>query len=225
MGGAVGAMGALRAAIAEHAPKAVFLAYPNNPTGNAFARADVLEILRSAPGLVVLDEAYAPFADDSFMPELADFPNLLVMRTLSKLGLAGLRLGFLAGHPAWIEQLDKLRLPYNINVLTQLTAEFALSRHAVFDAQVARIRRDRELMAARLRALPLRVFPSQANFLTFRVLEKSADEIFQALRDGGVLIKNLSPAGGLLRGCLRATVGTSEENQLFMEVLTAALRP
>ncbi len=218
-------MEAMRVAIAGLAPKIIFLAYPNNPTGNAFASEDVLEILRIAPGLVVLDEAYAPFADGTFMPRLDDYPNLLVMRTLSKLGLAGLRLGFLFGHPAWIGQLDKLRLPYNINVLTQLTAEFALSKQAVFDGQVGRIRRDREQVAACLRELPVKVFPSQANFLTFRVLEKNADEVFAALREAGVLIKNLNPAAGLLRGCLRVTVGTSEENQIFMEAMTAALKP
>lgn len=216
---------AMRAAIIEHQPKVIFLAYPNNPTGNAFAIDDVLEILRIAPGLVVVDEAYAPFADDTFMPRLDDFPNLLVMRTLSKLGLAGLRLGFLVGHPSWIGQLDKLRLPYNINVLTQLTAEFALSKPAVFDEQVRQIREDREQVAAYLRTLPVQVFPSQANFLTFRVLGKNADEVFASLRDAGVLIKNLNPAAGLLRGCLRVTVGTLEENQRFTEALTAALEP
>jgi len=218
-------MDAMRSAIAEHSPKVIFLSYPNNPTGNAFAAEDMLEILRIAPGLVVVDEAYAPFADGTFMPALADFPNLLVMRTLSKLGLAGLRLGFLVGHPAWIGQLDKLRLPYNINVLTQLTAEFALSKQAVFDGQVGQIRRDREQMASRLRGLPVKVFPCQANFITFRVFEKNADAVFTGLREAGVLIKNLSPAAGLLQDCLRVTVGTSEENQLFMEALTAVLKP
>lgn len=218
-------MQAMRSAIAEHQPKVVFLAYPNNPTGNAFAAEDMLEILRTASGLVVVDEAYAPFADETFMPRLAEFPNLLVMRTLSKLGLAGLRLGFLVGHPAWIGQLDKLRLPYNINVLTQLTAEFALARQAVLDEQVGRIRKGRAWLAERLRELPVQAFPSRANFLTFRVLEKDADDIFAKLKEGGVLIKNLSLSGGLLRGCLRVTVGTSEENQRFVDVLQAIFKP
>lgn len=218
-------MKAMRTAIAEYAPKVIFLAYPNNPTGNAFATEDMLEILRIAPGLVVVDEAYAPFADGTFMARLSDFPNLLLMRTLSKVGLAGLRLGFLVGHPAWIGQLDKLRLPYNINVLTQLTAEFALSKQAVFDAQVAWIRRDRDIMAEALRAMPVRVFPSQANFLTFRPLRKNADEVFERLKSAGVLIKNLNPSGGLLVGCLRVTVGSPEENQRFVEELTNILTP
>jgi len=215
---------AMGKAIAEYQPRVIFLAYPNNPTGNAFAEEDVLEILRIAPGLVVVDEAYAPFADGTFMDRLADFPNLLVMRTLSKLGLAGLRLGFLVGHPDWVGQFDKLRLPYNINVLTQLTAEFALSKQSVFDAQVLQIRQDRESLAERLRQLPVKLFPSQANFLTFRVLEKSAGEVFTKLKEGGVLIKNLSPSGGALHECLRVTVGTPEENQRFMDVLVTVLR-
>lgn len=217
-------MAAMRLAIVEHSPQVVFLAYPNNPTGNAFADEDLLEILRIAPGLVVVDEAYAPFAEGTFMGRLKDFPRLLVMRTLSKLGLAGLRLGFLVGHSAWISQLDKLRLPYNINVLTQLTAEFALSKQAVFDAQIRQIRHDREILAGRLRQLPVKLFPSQANFLTFRVLESSADEVFGKLKESGVLIKNLSPSGGALRECLRVTVGTPEENQMFMDILETVLR-
>jgi histidinol-phosphate aminotransferase len=172
---------------------------------------------------VVVDEAYAPFADDSFIDKLPEFSNLLVMRTLSKLGLAGLRLGFLVGHPAWIRQLDKLRLPYNINVLTQATAEFALSKPAVLDSQVGQIRQDRESLASQLATLPVKVYPSQANFLTFRLLNKSADEVFGKLKASGVLIKNLSPAGGLLSDCLRVTIGKPSENQAFMAALKSAL--
>ena len=216
-------MATLSAAIAKNNPKVIFLAYPNNPTGNAFSGEDMLEILRIAPGLVVVDEAYAPFADASFMSKLLEFPNLLVMRTLSKLGLAGLRLGFLAGHPAWISQLDKLRLPYNINVLTQQTVEFALANQSVFDGQIKQIKSDRELLASRLAHLPVKVFPSQANFVSFRLLEKEATEVFTKLKNKGVLIKNLTPAGGALLNCLRVTVGTPYENQVFMESLTKIL--
>jgi len=216
-------MAALSVAIAKSNPKVIFLAFPNNPTGNAFSCEDMLEILRIAPGLVVVDEAYAPFTDASFMPRLREFPNLLVMRTLSKLGLAGLRLGYLAGHPAWISQLDKLRLPYNINVLTQQTVEFALSNQSVFDGQVKRIISDRELLASQLKRLPVKVFTSQANFISFRLLEKKADDVFGKLKNAGVLIKNLTPAGGALLNCLRVTVGTPYENQVFMESLTKIL--
>jgi len=171
-----------------------------------------------------VDEAYAPFADASFMPKLLEFPNLLVMRTLSKLGLAGLRLGYLAGHPAWISQLDKLRLPYNINVLTQQTVEFALANQSVFDGQIKQIRSDRSLLAARLERLPVKVFPSQANFISFKLLEKEANDVFSKLKNKGVLIKNLTPSGGPLLNCLRVTVGTPLENQLFIDALAEILR-
>jgi histidinol-phosphate aminotransferase len=119
--------------------------------------------------------------------------------------------------------LDKLLLPYNINVLTQQTAEFALSKQAVFDGQVGRIRLDRELLASRLEHLPVKVFPSQTNFVSFRLLERDAGEVFEKLKQAGVLIKNLSPAGGLLLNCLRVTVGTPHENQKFMDALTDIL--
>ncbi len=216
-------MEAMRSAIARHQPKVIFIAYPNNPTGNAFAKQDMIEILRIAPGLVVVDEAYGPFADDTFMPMLGEFPNLLVMRTLSKLGLAGLRLGYLAGHPDWISQLDKLRLPYNINVLTQLTAEFALSNQAMLDGQVRQIRADRERLASQLSALPVKALPSQTNFICFKLLEGDAGKVFECLKQSGVLIKNLSPSGGLMTHCFRVTVGTPEENQLFMAALTLSM--
>ena len=216
-------MEAMRDAIVQHQPSVIFLAYPNNPTGNAFAKKDIVEILRIAPGLVVVDEAYGPFADDTFMPMLGEFPNLLVMRTLSKLGLAGLRLGYLAGHPDWIRQFDKLRLPYNINVLTQQTAEFALSKQAVLAGQVGQIRADREHLASQLSALPVKVLPSQTNFICFKLLVGDAGNVFERLKQSGVLIKNLSPSGGLMTNCLRVTVGTPKENQLFMDALTLSL--
>lgn len=216
---------AMRAAIAEHQPAVIFLAYPNNPTGNVFDEAAVLDILRLAPGLVVLDEAYAPYAEASFMGRLPEFDNLLVMRTLSKLGLAGLRLGFLAGARDWVEQFDKIRLPYNINVLTQLSAEFALDHHAVFDAQVRCVLRDRQLLADELAALPgVHVYESRANFILFRLTGRDASEVFAALKVAGVLIKNLHPAGGALSQCLRVTVGTPEENRRFLDELAGILR-
>ncbi|MBS1212359.1 MAG: histidinol-phosphate aminotransferase [Proteobacteria bacterium] len=217
-------MPAMRAAIRDRQPAVVFLAYPNNPTGNQFAAADVEEIIALTPGLVVVDEAYSPFADDSFMSRIPRFDNLLVMRTLSKWGLAGLRLGYLAGHPAWMEQLEKLRLPYNINVLTQISAEFALAKQSVFDGQVESIRRERGRLGDALAGFGLvRVYPSQANFLTFRLLSDDANAVFAALKDQGILVKNLNAAGGLLSGCLRVTVGTAEENQQFIAALRSVL--
>lgn len=218
-------MQAMREAIARYRPAITFLAYPNNPTGNLFERGQVEEILRLAPGLVVLDEAYAPFAEASFMGDLARYGNLLVMRTLSKLGLAGLRLGFLAGAPQWIGELDKVRLPYNVNVLTQLTVKFALERLAVFDEQTARLRRDREALFQALQAMPaITAFPSRANFILFRCEKAAANTVFDGIKRAGVLIKNSSSAGGALAGCLRVTVGKPDENHQFLAALESALR-
>ena len=144
---------ALLSAVEAHQPAVTFLAYPNNPTGNLFSEADLLRVVERATGLVVIDEAYAPFTDATFMRRLGEFDNLVVMRTVSKMGLAGLRLGLLAGPAAWLDQFDKVRLPYNINVLTQASADFALSHKAVFDRQTALIRTERERLAAALAAL------------------------------------------------------------------------
>lgn len=212
------------AAIDQHQPAVIFLAYPNNPTGNLFDESAMLQILAHAPGLVVVDEAYAPYASASFMSRVSQFPNLLVMRTLSKLGLAGLRLGFLVGPHDWIDEFDKIRLPYNINILTQLSAEFALNHHAVFDAQVADILRDRADLLLHLAQLKgIQVYDSQANFILFRLLDQSAATVFERLKRQGVLIKNLDPQGGLLSGCMRVTVGSPEENRQFLAALAVAL--
>lgn len=217
-------MPAMRSAIRRHNPSAVFMAYPNNPTGNLFAENDIAEILSIAQGLVIIDEAYEPFAETSFMPRLPKFHHMLIMRTVSKLGLAGLRLGYLVGHDAWIDQLDKLRLPYNINVLTQSSAEFALSNIAFLDQQTSQIRKDREDLYARLLALPgIMVYPSRTNFLLFKTDKCGADEIFHALEKVGILLKNLNPSGRLLKDCLRVTVGTPEENEAFLKALQTIL--
>ena len=208
-------------AMHEHQPAVVFLAYPNNPTANLFDERGLTDIIRAAPGLVVIDEAYAPFTDATFMGRLGEFDNLVVMRTVSKMGLAGLRLGLLAGPAAWLDEFDKVRLPYNINVLTQASAEFALSHKAVFDRQTRRIRAERERLAAAIARLKgVEVFPSQANFLLMRAPSGRAASWVQGLREHGVLIKNLDGAHPLLNDCLRPTVGTPAENDALLEALT-----
>lgn len=223
---------AMLAAIAEHRPAVVFIAWPNNPTGNLFDRATVEAVLDAAPGLVVLDEAYLPFAQDTWLPQLGGVnarPNLLVLRTLSKLGLAGIRLGYLCGDPAWIGEFDKVRPPYNVNVLTLAAAEFMLDHLALLDAQAATLRAERARMQAALRALPgVTAFDSAANFILLRVgtgaaATDRADAVFAALKSAGILIKNVSRMHPLLAGCLRTTVGAPAENDAFLTALTAAL--
>ena len=210
------------AAIRQHQPALVFIAYPNNPTGNLFDEPALTRILDTATGLVVMDEAYHVFALRSFMPQLTRYPNLLVMRTLSKLGLAGLRLGFLVGRPAWLNELDKLRLPYNVNVLTQSAAELVLAHPEVLEQQAAAIRAERAQMMRALAGMAgIEAFPSDANFILLRVA--NADKVFEGLKQRGILIKNLSRAHPQLDNCLRVTVGTPDENQLFLTALTASL--
>jgi len=211
-------------AIRGHNPALTFIAYPNNPTGNLFANEHIDAILDAAEGVVVVDEAYAPFAQTSFLPQVTQRENLLVLRTVSKLGLAGLRLGVLAGAPAWIEELDKLRLPYNLNVLTQATAELALSRFELFEQQTRQIVRDRADLYAALEAMPgVHVWPSKANFVLVRTAPGTGAGIVQSLRTRGVLVKNFDGASPLLRDCMRVTVGRAQENAAFLEALEASI--
>ncbi len=214
----------LLAEVERHRPAVIFLAYPNNPTGTLYAEEAVCAVVEKAPGLVVVDEAYAPFAQASLLPQLTRYPNLLVMRTLSKLGLAGLRLGLLAGRPEWLHEIDKLRLPYNVNALTQASAEFALRHYATFEDQAARIRLEREALYAELAALDgVEVWPSRANFLLFRAPEGCAGAVDAGLRARRVLVKNLDGSDPSLADCLRVTVGTVVENRTFLDALKAVL--
>ncbi|WBS05638.1 histidinol-phosphate transaminase [Pseudoduganella sp. SL102] len=215
---------AMLAAIEQHRPALIFLAYPNNPTGNLFDTADIEAILRAQGehGLVVVDEAYEPFAQQSFMERLPEFANLIVMRTLSKLGLAGIRLGYMSAAPALLEQFEKVRPPYNINVMTQAAAEFALDHVEVLNEQARLLREQRTALAAALAAIPaVQVFPSAANFITIRVPD--ADSIHAKLVSRKILIKNLSKMHSVLTNCLRVTVSTPDENAAFLDALRASL--
>jgi histidinol-phosphate aminotransferase len=215
---------AMLATIEAHQPSVIFLAYPNNPTGNLFSEDAMLTVIKAAKGLVIIDEAYAPFADASFIDRLDQFDNLLVMRTVSKLGLAGLRLGYIAGSRAIIEQLNKIRLPYNINSLTQISADFALSNKSLFDSQTRQIRAERAVVLEQLSNMDgITAYPSAANFILFRTPKNQANSIFASLKEQGILIKNLAPQGGLLSDCLRVTIGTPEENRAFLAALRTGL--
>lgn len=208
-------------AIQQTIPSIIFLAYPNNPTGNLFDEQAIKSILEIAPGLVIIDEAYAPFADASFMDKLPAYDNLLVMRTVSKLGLAGLRLGYIAGNKIIIEQLNKIRLPYNINTLTQLTADFALRKQTLFEQQSKQVCTDRALVLHQLNELSgITAYPSAANFILFKTKKDQATKIFEQLKGQSILIKNLSTQGGVLKDCLRVTIGKPEENKKFIDSLS-----
>jgi histidinol-phosphate aminotransferase len=210
------------AAIREHRPALVFVAYPNNPTGNLFPAAAIEAIIRATPGLVVVDEAYHVFARQTFMDRLGEFPNLLVMRTVSKLGLAGIRLGYAAAGAEWIDELDKVRPPYNVSVLTQVFAERVLEHVGVLEKQAEAIKSERALLAERLAELPrVTAFPSEANFILTRVPD--ADRVNAHLRERRVLVRNLNGAHPLLANCLRLTVGTPGENELMLAALGESL--
>jgi histidinol-phosphate aminotransferase len=217
---------AMLAAIAEHKSAIIYLAYPNNPTGTLYPDADIERVIaaaKTASSLVVIDEAYQPFAQKSWIGRVLDYENVVVMRTVSKLGLAGIRLGYLVGARLWLDEFDKVRPPYNVNVLTQAAAEFMLDHIDVLDAQAAELRAERAKLAAAIAALPgATVFPSEANFLLVRVPD--ADAAFAALLDAKVLVKNVGKMHPLLTNCLRLTVGAPDENTQMLAALQQALK-
>lgn len=206
---------AMLAAIARERPALVWLAYPNNPTGNRFAPATIERILAAAPGLVVVDEAYYAFADDSFLARVLAFANLVVVRTVSKIGLAGLRLGYAVAHPAWVAEIDKLRPPYNVNALTQAAVPVILAAAEELARQAMTIRAERGRLAQQLSIRGgVTVFPSETNFVLVRV--RDADAWFSSLRAAGILVKNLHGYHPLTSQCLRITVGTPSENDALL---------
>jgi len=217
-------------AIAEHQPSILYLAYPNNPTANLWDDAVIDRLIAAAPGLVVIDEAYQPFAGRSFTDRLAAHENVLLMRTMSKFGLAGVRIGYLIGRSALIAEIDKVRPPYNISVLNAECALFALEHADVFAAQAQDIVAQRQWLMAQLSQLPgLRCFNSDANMLLVRLPDAgatgdgAAKAAFAGMRARGVLVKDVSGMHPLLRNCLRLTVGTADENRAMLQALKECL--
>ncbi|MBX3625726.1 MAG: histidinol-phosphate transaminase [Rhizobacter sp.] len=213
---------AMLAAMAEHQPAIVYIAYPNNPTANLFDDAIVERIVEAAPGLVVIDEAYQPFASRSYIDRVAKHEHVLVMRTLSKFGLAGIRLGYMLGPQLLIDQVDKVRPPYNVSVLNAEAALFALEHGDEFDRQAKILRSERSRLIAALSAMPgVTPYPSEANMILTRVPDAAA--LFSALKARKVLVKNVSKMHPLLDNCLRLTVGTPEENDQMIDAMKASL--
>lgn len=207
----------IRERMRVHPPALTFLAYPNNPTANCFSRERIEAILEEASGIVVVDEAYFHFAQKTFLPLLTRHDNLVILRTLSKVGLAAMRIGLLIGPAALVHELNKVRLPYNLNSLSQAAAGFYLDEEEAFLNQAAEIRRWRGELFSALETLP-GVHPrrTDANFIFFSC-DFDADRVYTSLRERGILIKNLS-APGAMQGFMRVTVGTREENREFLEV-------
>jgi histidinol-phosphate aminotransferase len=217
-------------AIAQHQPSLIYLAYPNNPTANLWDDAVIDRIIAAAPGFVVLDEAYQPFAGRSYMGRLARHDHVLLMRTMSKFGLAGVRIGYMAGPAALIRELDKVRPPYNISVLNAECALFALEHDGVFAAQARDIVAQRGVLQAALAALPgVESFPSDANMVLVRLAPFAgsgndvATTVFQRMKARGVLVKNMAGFHPLLANCLRLTIGTAEENHTMLTALKDSL--
>ncbi len=198
----------------------VFLSCPNNPTGNLWPR-DVIEaIVESFPGLVVIDEAYLPFSGRTHTDLIA--PNVIILRTFSKLGWAGLRLGYALGDTDTVRHLNKLRLPYNLDSLTQAAGGFLLDHFSAFEDQAGKICRERErLFRALMKVDGVRVYPSQTNFLLLRLA--NAGHAFSELLRQGILVKNLDGSDRLLQGCLRVTIGKPAENNRFLKALKEIL--
>jgi len=220
-------------AIRREQPALVYLAYPNNPTANLWDDAVIRRLIaqvRAYGGLVVMDEAYQPFASCTWLDEIRRDPqansHVLLLRTLSKFGLAGVRLGYLLAPQALVHEIDKARPPYNISVLNAECALFALEHAPVFARQAAVIRAERDALLAKLADLPgVQVFPSQANMLLVRLSGPPgrAAAVFEGLKVRQVLVKNVSTMHALLANCLRLTVGTPDQNVQLLDALRAAL--
>lgn len=213
---------AMLAAIAEHQPSIIYIAYPNNPTANLWDDAVIEKIIAAAPGLVVIDEAYQPFASKSYIDRIARHGHVLLMRTMSKFGLAGVRLGYMMGPKALIAEIDKVRPPYNISVLNYECALFALEHAEVFAAQAQEIREQRAILLEALQGIPgVKTWKSDANMVLVRVPD--AQKTFDGMRARKVLVKNVSKMHALLANCLRLTVGTADENAQMLAALKESL--
>lgn len=199
-------------------PVLVFFSYPNSPTGNCFSEEKVAAIIRESRGIVVVDEAYGIFSGKTLLPLVKRYDNLVVLKTLSKVGFAAMRIGFLIGNPALVRELDKVRLPYNVNALSQIAARFYLDHNDVFLRQTDEvIQRREELLRGLRRIRGVRPYPSESNFIFFSC-DFDSDRIYSSLIREGILVKNLN-GPGILKNCMRVTVGSRRENREFLRTL------
>ena len=215
------------AAIAREQPRVTFLATPNNPTANCFAGAAVRQLIEGVPGVIVVDEAYYEFSGQTVLSLLQSYPHLLVFRTLSKVGMAGLRVGILVGNPELVYEINKVRLPYNLSVYSQVAAAVVLQHWEMLVPEFHTIIHERERLREGLGRIPgVTVFPSQANFLLVRI-DAGAAKVWEALAAQGILVRHF-PGSPALRECLRITVGTPPENELLtttLQTIVAVVQP
>ena len=205
--------------IEEIDPAIIFLAFPNNPTGNLWDKSDIDLIIKKANGVVIIDEAYGSFSGESFISEINNYENLLIMKTVSKIGLAGIRVGYLIGRDYIIKTINKLRLPFNINTLSQKISEFSVENSNYLNNQTNAIIKLRELLISKMEDIDkIKVYKSKTNFILFKVLSGTADDIYKSLISRKILIKNMANTPGL-ENCLRVTVGSEKENNLFIQSL------
>ena len=203
-------------------PAIIFLAYPNNPTGNLWSKEDIEAIIKQSNGVVVVDEAYGAFSRESFISKIDEFENLIIMKTFSKVGLAGIRLGYLFSNKYIIKQINKLRLPFNINSISQKISEISIDSRYLED-QIKEIVLLRSSLVLELRGIKkIDVYDSKTNFILFKILEGSANEVFESLLSDNILIKNMSKMPGL-KNFLRVTIGSKKENNLFIQSLKNAI--
>jgi histidinol-phosphate aminotransferase len=208
--------------IEEKFPALIYLSYPNSPTGNCFSKDKIEAIIKKSPGVVVVDEAYASFSGDSLVPLLKKYDNLIILKTLSKLGLAAMRLGFLIGNKNLIAQLDKVRLPYNVNSFSQTAAGFFLDNREEFDRQLAEIVKEREILYSDLNNIPgIKPYPSRANFIFFSCAF-DANRIYNQLDARGIIVKHFNNPP-LMVNCFRVTVGNHKENAAFLKALKSVV--
>ncbi len=206
--------------IKKRKPKLIFLSSPNNPTGNCFSSSRIMKIMKESKGLVVVDEAYQPFSEkNQFLPLLRKYKKLIVLRTLSKIGLAGLRVGFMAADPEIINEVNKVRLPFNLNSLSQTVALEALKNKKQMNSDIRSIISERKKLLKEMKKVSgVTAYPSDANFILFKV--RNGDKIYNDLLKMGILIRNMK---GIFEGCLRVTVGTPKENTAFLKAVRQLL--
>ncbi len=204
--------------LAKNKARLVFISYPNNPTGNCFSEQEIQKLIEQFDGIVVLDEAYHDFAGKSFLKEMDKHNNLVVLRSLSKIGLAGLRIGYGIFPSVLAEQVNKVRLPYNSNSLSQWVATELLNDFAHVQNQISSIVEERSRLMDELSKLSTIIaYPSNSNFILFQATN-GGEKLFNELKKSGTLLRNLN-AHPRLKNCLRVTIGTKQENDQFLDKL------